>query len=303
MALPVPAPAANDCRPGREDIPTRAPEITMSSSVPMELKLLSFNIQAGTTTSNYREYVTRSWRQVLPNNQRVANLDSISELVRDFDIVGLQEVDCGSLRSGFVNQTRYLANHAGFPWWSHQPNRKVGVIAHAGNGLLSRLNPTRIDEHRLPGAIPGRGALMVCFGQGDQALRVVVLHLALGRRARVQQLRYVAHLVARESNVVVMGDLNTGPESNEIREFCDRCDLVIPSSRPATFPSWQPRRAIDHMLVSPNLEVASYGTLESRLSDHLPLAITIRLKANESIQRHSNGEQQQQTSEQARQAG
>ncbi len=269
----------------------------------MELKLLSFNIQAGTTTSNYREYLTRSWRQVLPNNQRVANLDSISELVRDFDIVGLQEVDCGSLRSGFVNQTRYLANHAGFPWWSHQPNRKVGVIAHAGNGILCRLNPSRIDEHRLPGAIPGRGALMVRFGEGDQALRIVVLHLALGRRARLQQLRYVAHLIAGESNVIVMGDLNTGPESNEIREFCNRCGLVIPSARPATFPSWQPRRAIDHMMVSSNLEVTHYDTLESRLSDHLPLAITIRLRADASIQRHSNGQQQQKTSEQARQAG
>jgi len=37
-----------------------------------QLKLLSYNIQAGTTTGNYREYLTKSWRQVLPNNQRVA---------------------------------------------------------------------------------------------------------------------------------------------------------------------------------------------------------------------------------------
>ena len=241
------------------------------------LKLLSFNIQAGTSTAKYRQYVTRSWRQVLPNNQRVANLDAISELVNDYDVVGLQEVDCGSLRSGFVNQAKYLATHAGFPWWTHQPNRKVGVIAHAGNGMLGRFEPVRVDEHRLPGAIPGRGALVVKFGEEKSALWVVVLHLALGRRARFQQLRYVAHLVTAHPHVVVLGDLNSGPKSREIEEFRARSGLALPPQAPLTFPSWQPQRAIDHILCSPGLEVLEYKTLETTVSDHLPLSISIRL--------------------------
>jgi len=241
------------------------------------LKLMSFNIQAGTSTAHYRQYVTRSWRQVLPNNQRVANLDAIAELTSGFDLVALQEVDCGSLRSGFVNQAKYLATHAGFPWWIHQPNRKVGVIAHAGNGLLSRIQPDRVDEHRLPGAIPGRGALVVRLGDGPAALWVVVLHLALGRRARFQQLRYVAHLVARHRHVLVLGDMNTGPESRELREFAEHAGLRLPTSRPATFPSWQPQRAIDHILASPSLEIRRYWAPDSPLSDHLPLGAEVLL--------------------------
>jgi len=275
----------------------------VSSGTERVLKLLSFNIQAGTSTAKYRQYVTRGWRQILPNNQRVANLDSISELVADYDIVGLQEVDCGSLRSGFVNQAKYLATHAGFPWWTHQPNRKVGVIAHAGNGLLSRFDPVRVDEHRLPGAIPGRGALVAKFGQGKSALWVVVLHLALGRRARFQQLRYVAHLVAAHPYVVVMGDLNSGPESHEIEEFRERADLVLPCRAPMTFPSWDPQRAIDHVLVSPGLEVLTYDTLYSQLSDHLPLAISVRLPDALSLPGHAEGDDQQKDPEQPRQAG
>ncbi|MEX0915434.1 MAG: endonuclease/exonuclease/phosphatase family protein [Wenzhouxiangellaceae bacterium] len=275
----------------------------MSSSPERVLKLLSFNIQAGTTTAKYRQYVTRSWRQVLPNNQRVANLDSISDLVADYDIVGLQEVDCGSLRSGFVNQAKYMATHAGFPWWAHQPNRKIGVIAHAGNGLLSHYDPDRVDEHRLPGAIPGRGALVVKFGQGKHALWVVVLHLALGRRARFQQLRYVAHLVSAHPYVVVMGDLNTGPESHEVEEFRIRSGLVLPEVRPNTFPSWRPQRAIDHILVSPALEVLAYNALESQLSDHLPLAISVRLPDGVSMPSHSQRNGQQKNAEQPRKAG
>jgi endonuclease/exonuclease/phosphatase family metal-dependent hydrolase len=275
----------------------------VTAGVGRMLSLLSFNIQAGTTTAKYRQYVTRSWRQVLPNNQRVANLDAIADLVGDYDIVGLQEVDCGSLRSGFVNQAKYLATHAGFPWWNHQANRKVGVIAHAGNGMLSRFDPERVDEHRLPGAIPGRGAMVAQFGRGPSALRVVVLHLALGRRARFQQLRYVAHLVSSHPYVVVMGDLNAGPESRELREFREHSGLVLPDQRPKTFPSWQPQRAIDHILVSPELTVIDYQALPERLSDHLAVSIRLELPEEVSLQRHAHGDDKQEDPEDTREAG
>ena len=76
------------------------------------VRLLSFNIQAGTSTARYHHYVTHSWRQVLPHTQRVANLDAIAGLVAPFDMIALQEVDSGSLRSGFItcsNYTRKIA--------------------------------------------------------------------------------------------------------------------------------------------------------------------------------------------------
>jgi len=272
------------------------------SSPSRQLKLLSYNIQAGTTTGRYSEYVTRSWRQVLPNNQRVANLDAIAELVAEYDIVALQEVDCGSLRSGFLNQAKYLATHARFPYWNHQGNRKVGMIAHAGNGLLSRVEPSEIEEHKLPGAIPGRGAMVVRFGEGKKALWLVILHLALGRRARAQQFDYVAGLVRAYPHVVVMGDLNTGPGSRELRSFCDKAGLIIPDSHILTFPSWQPQRAIDHILVSPNMDIAELEVLPISYSDHRPLSMVVNLDEDVELPDpadHSDGHQDQHASKQA----
>ncbi|NIP17512.1 MAG: EEP domain-containing protein, partial [Xanthomonadales bacterium] len=55
---------------------------------------------AGTTTDQFHHYVVHGWRQVFPHTQRVENLDAIAEVVAGFDMVGLQEVDSGSLRSG-----------------------------------------------------------------------------------------------------------------------------------------------------------------------------------------------------------
>jgi endonuclease/exonuclease/phosphatase family metal-dependent hydrolase len=260
------------------------------SSSSRQLKLLSYNIQAGTTTGKYREYLTKSWRQVLPNNQRVANLDAISELVSEYDIVALQEVDCGSLRSGFLNQAKYLATHARFPYWNHQGNRKVGMLAHAGNGLLSRIEPSLVEEHRLPGAIPGRGAMVARYGDGPKALWLVVLHLALGRRARSQQLDYVADLIRDYPHLVVMGDLNTGPASRELKRFCDHAGLIIPTRDILTFPSWDPQRGIDHILISPDMDVAALDVLPVSYSDHLPLAMTINLDDEVNLpQGHAQG--------------
>lgn len=244
---------------------------------PQQLRLLSFNIQAGTSTAGYHHYVTHSWRQILPHSRRTENLDAISELVSRYDMVALQEADSGSLRSGFINQSRYLATHAGMPFWCHQSNRRVGTVAYAGNGFLSRFEPDAVDEFRLPGAIPGRGTLVVRFGGGTNALAVAVVHLALGKRARRQQLEFLAGLFGAYRHLVVMGDLNAPAESREIAAFCTTLGLKAPTSRLASYPSWQPQRSIDHILVSESISAASAHVLDVGYSDHCPVEVELQL--------------------------
>src|SRR5690606_13333538 len=74
-----------------------------------QIKLLSANIQAGSSTRRYSDYAMRSWSHVLPAGGKRQALDQIAELAGGHDIVGLQESDPGSWRSGFTNQTHYLA--------------------------------------------------------------------------------------------------------------------------------------------------------------------------------------------------
>ena len=241
------------------------------------LRLLSFNIQAGTSTAHYHHYVTHSWRQILPHSRRTENLDAIAGMVTPYDMVALQEVDSGSLRSGFINQSRYLASQAGMPFWCHQANRKVGTVAYAGNGFLSRFEPDAVEEFRLPGVIPGRGSLVVRFGKGSEGLVIAVVHLALGKRARKLQLEFLSRQLGPHANLVVMGDLNTPVSSPEVQDFCRRLDLSTPTGGLPSYPSWQPQRAIDHILLTQPLLSLNPRVLQVTFSDHCPVELEVQL--------------------------
>jgi len=257
----------------------------MSSATHQRLRLLSCNILAGASVQRYRQYVTRSINAVLPGRSKLDNLDRLAELLPQFDVVGLQEADAGSLRSGFLNQTRYLAETAGMPFWSHQPNRPLAQLSHTANGLICRLEPQRVIDYPLPSRIPGRGALLAHFGDDANGLAVVVAHLSLSAQARAKQLAFIAEVLQDHPHAVLMGDLNTDPHSPEMRHLFAHSSLQEPEQSVPTFPSWKPRRALDHILVSSDLRIEKMWTLPQAFSDHLSLAAEIQLPSA-SIKKH-----------------
>lgn len=251
------------------------------------LRLLSYNIQVGIQSKGAGDYVTNGWRHILPHAGRFENLDRIAEVMAEFDIVAVQEADAGSIRSGHINLVQYLAERARFPHWHIQNNRKLGRLAKHSNGLLSRFPARQILDHKLPGLIPGRGAIQAFYGDGPEPLVVIVAHLALLRRSQAQQLDYLARLVEGHQHVIVMGDMNCA-ESHLLERFALR-DVTLSAGGPghATFPSWQPTRQIDHILVSPGIRVLGLMTLPHAYSDHLPVAMDIELPAGLHLKHHA----------------
>lgn len=243
------------------------------------LSLLSFNMQVGVGTKRYREYVTRGWRHVLPSQQVRDNLDRIGELLVGHDIIGLQEIDAGSRRSRYRNQIEHLAQAAGFEYWRVQVNRDLGRVAQHGLGLISRFTPFAVSEHKLPGRLPGRGALIARFGTPANTLAVVVTHLALGAGSRARQLAAICNLVARDEHVVIMGDTNCTANALIADPALAASGLRVYDRPLLTFPSWRPRRGIDHILTSPGLAIREARAVDNVLSDHLPLHMTLELPA------------------------
>lgn len=254
---------------GTEHVPEFEPQ--------RHIRLLTFNIQVGINTSSYRHYFTRSWQHVLPHRNRIENLDRIASLLRGYDVVALQECDGGSLRSGYINQVQYLAEAAGIPFWYQQLNRNLGQIAQHSNGLLSRYRPLDVVEHKLPGLIPGRGAIIARYGAEQDPLVLVLMHLSLSKAAQQRQLGYIRELIADYRHVVLMGDMNAHAEQLLTRTPLKETDLVPLPASAHSFPSWRPEKALDHILVSPSLEIRHSGVVSYPMSDHLPIAMDIAL--------------------------
>lgn len=239
------------------------------------IRLLSFNIQVGISTSAYSHYVTRSWKHLIPHQERYRNLEKIGFLLGDYDIVALQEADGGSLRSGNINQVQQLAQLGNFPYWYQQRNRNLGPFAQHSNGLLTRMQPQRLEDHPLPGPA-GRGAILAQIGEGESAIAVVSMHLALGARARTRQLDYIREIVSGYKHIILMGDMNTHAEKLLINSPLSSLNLRAPQVC-ATFPSWNPQRCLDHILISPGLEITNMSVLPVPISDHLPVSMDIIL--------------------------
>lgn len=236
------------------------------------LKLLSYNVQVGIPSKRYRHYVTNSWKHVLPFPERKSNLDQISEFISDFDIVGLLELDAGSIRSEFMNQPEYVAKQSGLDHCYTRVNRDLGVLGQHSLALLSRYPAKFVKEHVLPSKIPGRGALEVHFDCGSGEPFVVILaHLSLLPGARHRQMNYISKVIHGYRHVAVMGDFNTTGESPEMNMLIENSSLTR-STNLNTFPSWKPKLAYDHILVTPDIKVGESEVYGLSHSDHLPVS-------------------------------
>lgn len=238
------------------------------------LKLLSYNIQVGINTRHYPDYLLKAWQHLLPHKRRNHNLEQIAELIRHFDLIALQEVDGGSFRSQYTNQVQYLAKAANKNFWHQQLNRNLSHFAQHSNGVITDVTPLNIQNHALPG-IKGRGAIAFEIGS-KEPLVVVVTHLALSKRAQDQQLKYIKGIIDHYPHAVVMGDLNT--DSLRILHDSPLRDSGLKAAHArATFPSWQPTKCFDQILVSQHINIVRVAVLDFVLSDHLPVALEIEL--------------------------
>lgn len=236
-----------------------------------QIRVLSFNIQTGIRTTAYHQYFTRGWQHLLPSKRRDQNLQDIAQLLTEYDIIGLQEVDGGSFRSRFRGQGEQLAAQAGLPFYHTQRTRNLGIVAQHGNAILCRSPMHRITNATLPGQLPGRGMMLA---ELDPDTILVNTHLALNAKVQANQLRHIVKLIDHYPHKIVMGDFNA--PLARVRQWLSLMgsDLQVASGA-NTYPSWRPSVALDHILVSPSLRVEDYTILPYTYSDHLPVAATI----------------------------
>ena len=205
-----------------------------------------------------------------------AMLPEITRFIKsvDPDVVGLIEVDTGSIRSRSVNQAEAIAADLGMntsyetKYGSKSLNKMLPIVRKQGNAFMAA---PRVHGERFHYFDTGIKRLIIELEMDDFAIFLV--HLSLKYRHRHLQLRHLYDLIqATEKPVIVAGDLNTFWGKNEIYLFMKAAGLTSANvdSIP-TYPSRSPRKELDFVLYQEGITVRNFEVPEVRLSDHLPL--------------------------------
>jgi endonuclease/exonuclease/phosphatase family metal-dependent hydrolase len=246
------------------------------AAAPPGIRVLVFNIHAGKDVAGK------------------PNLDGVAALVKSTraDLVLLQEVDRNTARSGSVDQVAALAQATGYgtafgPSLLHYDGGEYGVAILARSiGFRSTWPlPVTPVQTRAGGSNEPRVALVAFASLNGKTWRAIDTHLDPAEGpARGQE---VARLVdvfrdqaASLGPVVVGGDFNSTPDdpvlaplkAAGLRDAWNECG----SGSGFSYPSDTPVKRIDYLFLSGDLHCAKAEVLDSAVSDHRPLLVSLK---------------------------
>lgn len=211
----------------------------------------------------------------------------------DPDIVALQELDVGRRRTNHVDQAHEIAERLSMTHHFHAA--MLVEEEQYGDAILTCCPERLVKAGALPDyprvrALEPRGALWVQVEIDGRPVQIINTHLGLVPRE--QQLQ-AAHLAGPEwlghpdcqGPTILLGDFNATASSVVYRTLTQRLaparGLAPRKSPTSTFPSQLPVLRIDHLFVSPGIEVrdvtAPFDPLTRVASDHLPLVMDFDL--------------------------
>jgi endonuclease/exonuclease/phosphatase family metal-dependent hydrolase len=240
------------------------------------IKILSINIEGGVNNSrSYFGYLTTIFKNFFPHSNKP--LYELSEYIKEenIDIVGLTEVDGGSFRTKHISQVKMLSSLTGLEHNSFNPTYKLGKIINQGDGLLSRFSEHNREYYKLFSKHP-RYLEFATTNIDNTQIHIIVTHLSLGRKARIKELKQIVSILKHDIHPkILMGDFNT--ENQDDLKILSEAGLNSVHSA-KTFPSWKPKKAIDHIFVSSEFSIIKTYVCPIRISDHLGVYAELKLK-------------------------
>lgn len=213
------------------------------------------------------------------------------------DVVALQELDSGLIRSGLIDQAVQIA---GLLNMEHHFHPSFGMEeGFYGNAVLSRLKMRLVKAEALPGyekkpALEPRGAMWSLVDMEGAGVSLVNTHMGLNRHERLLQAERLSgdRWLKKALNggpVVFCGDLNCTPLSGPYRRIARvlrDAQRILPGFRPRpTWPSLFPMARLDYIFISPGLDVVDIEVPKAErirnASDHLPVIARLRLSGTD----------------------
>jgi endonuclease/exonuclease/phosphatase family metal-dependent hydrolase len=227
--------------------------------------------------------------QILQRSASIkANLKDIAQVLKreSPDLIALQEADGPSIWSGDFDHVQYLAETAAFPY-SVRGEHVNGMRLSYGTALLSRSpieNAFSITFAPSPPTF-SKGFIACTMewpGETEKEIDVVSVHLDFARKSvRMKQAaEMIRRFTPRKRPMIIMGDFNCQwkERKSSLRMLTEKLGLKVYKPEATglhTFSRFE--RRIDWILVSPEIEFASYKVLPDALSDHYAVVCELEL--------------------------
>ncbi len=223
------------------------------------------------------------------------SVDRIARIIarHNPDIVALQELDVGRLRSKSIDQAERIARKLEMNFHFHPTFRLKDE--QYGNAIFSRYPMSIRKMAALPAykkSSEPRAALWVTVDAEGTQFQLINTHLSIWPAERLLQARalagpeWLAHPDCA-GPVVLCGDFNASPRTPAYRRMCEAlkdCQRSLPKHRPTR--TWSGKYGIsriDHVFLSPEWEVLRVEVPRSHLdraaSDHVPLLVRLKIHA------------------------
>ena len=237
------------------------------------MRLLLYNIRYGVGAGASMHMPLPGAGYILGNKDVLPDIVSFIKSM-DPDIVGLIEVDTGSIRSRRVNQAETIATELGMnssyetKYGAKSLNQLVPIIRKQGNAFLAA---PRVHGETFHYFDTGIKRLIIELEM--ETFAVFLVHLSLKYRHRHLQLRKLYDLIEETTKpVIVAGDFNTFCGENEIYLFMRAAGLRSANTKSLpSYPSRAPRKELDFVLYQDGVTVTGFEIPQVRHSDHLPL--------------------------------
>jgi endonuclease/exonuclease/phosphatase family metal-dependent hydrolase len=204
------------------------------------------------------------------------------------DLVSLNEVDDGTLRSGRTDEAAYLGAATGLHA-VYGPNLFGYDGGRFGNAILSRFPLTATHNTRLPGRphYEPRGLLEATVRIGHRDISFYSVHLTQGGRGalmRIRQAEAIGRVIRSTGRPTVLaGDLNSGPTDLPVRilrQYLLDAQQYGGRGPGLTVPEAAPRSRIDYILYDNHFAPLPGSTLvlPSSSSDHRSVSTELVLR-------------------------
>ena len=219
------------------------------------------------------------------------------------DIVALQELDVGRIRSGGEDQARIIAQNLNM---EHHFNPTVRIAEESfGDAILSTypIHLVKADALALKprfSFLEPRGAIWIQIKFQNMTIQFINTHLGLNGPERIVHTKELMSEKWIENPecigpVILCGDFNARPGSQIFRMMRKRLHSAQTRAghsrhKKTWFGRW-PILCLDHILISPEVEVVKIEVADSYLarlaSDHRPLIADIKIKKTSTLPDYS----------------